>query len=260
MITVLKSVVIIIKASENRFLTSINRLTLHLVFMMAWFSKKGGDDLVTGEVPIIDTNNPEETKTATFSMGCFWGPDALFGSKDGVVRTRVGYAGGTKQDPTYRSLGDHTETTQIDYDPNKITYSELLDIFWSNHDPTTRRTTQYMTMIFYHDEEQKKLVMESKEQMQERLSREVNTLIVEYDKFYLAEDYHQKYQLSRNSRLYSAFKSIYPDMKDFVDSTAVARANGLVSGKGDISIVDKLGLNEEGKELIRKTYKRAGGG
>ncbi len=247
------------KLSESGFLISIKRLTLNFILMMAWFSKKSGDDLVTGEIPAIDSNVTKDTKTATFSMGCFWGPDALFGSKEGVVKTRVGYAGGTKQNPTYRSLGDHTETVQIDYDPEKVTYSDLLDIFWNDHDPTTRRTTQYMTMIFYHDGEQKKFAVKSKKQMQERLDGEVKTEIVKYSKFYLAEDYHQKYQLSRSRRLYSAFKSIYPDIKDFVDSTAVARANGLVSGKGDIDIVDKLGLNEEGKELIRKSFKRAGG-
>lgn len=247
------------KFSEIGFKRPINSLILYFTLMMAWFSKKSGDEMITGEIPVIDKNIPKDTKTATFSMGCFWGPDALFGSKDGVVRTRVGYAGGTKQDPTYRSLGDHTETVQIDYDPEKITYSDLLDIFWNNHDPTTRRTIQYMTMIFYHDEEQKKLAVKSKKQMQERLGRDVKTEIEEYSKFYLAEDYHQKYQLSRKRTLYSAFKTIYPDIQDFVDSTAVARVNGLVSGKGDIDIVDKLGLNEKGKELIRKTFTRSGG-
>ncbi|MFO7791501.1 MAG: peptide-methionine (S)-S-oxide reductase MsrA [Candidatus Saliniplasma sp.] len=248
------------KFLEDVILIPMQRLTLNLILTMAWFSKKSGDDLVTGDIPIIDTKVPKKTKTVTFSMGCFWGPDALFGSKKGVVRTRVGYAGGTKQNPTYRSLGDHTETVQVYYDPKKITYSDLLDIFWNNHDPTTRRTTQYMTMIFYHDDEQKKLAVESKEQMQKRLDEDVKTEIEEYSKFYLAEDYHQKYQLSRNSSLYSAFKYIYPDIQDFVNSTAVARANGLVSGKGDIDIVEELGLNEEGKELIRKSFKRAGGG
>ena len=245
---------------ENGYRISINNLTFIPILMMAWFSKKGGDELITGEIPVIDTKVPKDTKTATFSMGCFWGPDALFGSKDGVVRTRVGYAGGTKQDPTYRSLGDHTETVQIDYDPEKITYSDLLDIFWNNHDPTTRRTIQYMTMIFYHDEEQKKLAVNSKERVQERFNRDVNTVIRDHSKFYLAEDYHQKYRLSRKKALYSAFKSIYPDMNDFVDSTAVARANGLVSGRGDIDIIDELGLNDDGKELLCKTFKRAGGG
>ncbi len=248
------------KYCENGYRISINNLTFIPILMMAWFSKKGGDEMITGEIPVIDKNIPKDTKTATFSMGCFWGPDALFGSKEGIVRTRVGYAGGTKQNPTYRSLGDHTETVQIDYDPEKINYSELLDIFWNNHDPTTRRTIQYMTMIFYHDEEQKKLAFETKKQIHERLHGDVKTEIQKFSNFYLAEDYHQKYQLSRKGKLYNAFKSIYSDMNDFVDSTAVARANGLVSGKGDIDIIDELGLNDDGKELLRKTFKRAGGG
>jgi len=85
------------KFSEIGFTKPINSLILHLVLMMAWFSKKGGDEMITGEIPVIDTKVPKDTKSATFSMGCFWGPDALFGSKDGIVRTRVGYAAGTKK-------------------------------------------------------------------------------------------------------------------------------------------------------------------
>ncbi len=238
-------------------LAPITRAALSLISMKSLFFKKDGGDLVTGEVPPIDKDVPKRTKTATFSMGCFWGPDALFGSKDGVVRTRVGYAGGSKEDPTYRNLGDHTETVQIDYDPEKITYTNLLDIFWKNHDPNIRRKTQYMSIIFSHDEEQKRYAYESKERLQKKLDKEVKTVIKDHPKFYLAEDYHQKYKLSRNSRLYDAFRSIYPDMKDFVDSTAVARANGLVTGKGDTETIKKLGLNEDGRKLL---YKKAKGG
>ncbi len=242
------------------FLNSMIVLTSFFLPMISRFSKKSGEELVTGAVPPIDKEIPNEMKTATFSMGCFWGPDALFGSKSGVIRTRVGYAGGSKENPTYRSLGDHTETIQIEYDPKKITYSDLLKIFWNNHDPSIRRKTQYKSIIFSHDEEQKRYAVRSKERLQEKLDKEVNTVIVDNSKFYLAEDYHQKYKLSRNDLLDDAFKTIYPDMKDFVNSTAVARANGLVSGKGDIDTIKKLGLNEEGKELLYKRWKQSGGG
>src|SRR4051812_14157562 len=78
------------------------------------------------------------TTTATFAMGCFWSPDARFGSTPGVVRTRVGYTGGELPDPTYAKLGDHTETIQLDYDPARISYEELLQIFWTGHNPVKR--------------------------------------------------------------------------------------------------------------------------
>ncbi len=238
----------------------ITRVIKFTFTMIAWFSKKDGDGLVTGKVPPIDKEAPEETKTATFSMGCFWGPDALFGSKNGVVRTRVGYTGGSKENPTYRSLGDHTETIQMDYDPEKITYRELLEIFWNDHDPTMGKTIQYRSMISLHDEEQKRYAMRSKEHLRKKLDKEVKTVMVAHSNFYPAEDYHQKYKLRRNSWLYEAFRSIYPDIHDFVDSTAVARANGLVDGKGRIDTINELGLNEEGKELLYKIWNRYRGG
>ncbi len=246
-------------SSDDDFLGSMISAAFSLISMKSLLSRKDGDELVNGDEPPIDKNLPE-TKTATFSMGCFWGPDALFGSKDGVIRTRVGYAGGNKEDPTYRRLGDHTETIQIDYDPEKITYRDLLTIFWNNHDPTYRKSRQYMSMILYHDEEQKRYAVESKELFQQKSDKMVKTVIKESSKFYLAEDYHQKYHLSQNPRLYDAFKTIYPDIENFVDSTAVARANGLVTGRGRGDTIEKIGLNEEGKKLLLKRWKIAGGG
>lgn len=82
------------------------------------------------------------TKKATFALGCFWAPDAYFGATKGVIRTRVGFTGGSKGAPTYRNLGDHTEAIELDYDPNEISYKQLLDIFWEIHDPTARTTKQ----------------------------------------------------------------------------------------------------------------------
>merc|ERR1712026_93144 len=94
-------------------------------------------------------------------MSRFWFPEAQFGSTKGIIRTRVGYAGGSKVNPSYYSLGDHTETVDLDYDPNVTDYAELLNIFWNNHDPCTKQKRQYMSAIFYHDEEQKRLLRKS---------------------------------------------------------------------------------------------------
>ncbi len=211
--------------------------------------------LITGDIPALDRTNLSETKTATFSMGCFWGPDALFGALPGVVRTRVGYAGGKESSPTYRNLGGHTETIQLDYYPEVIGYVELLDTFLNNHDVTSNMSTQYRSMIFYHHEEQASLAFKTKEE-----DPSMATIIRRYSLFHLAEDYHQKYHLSTNRSLYKAFRSIYPEMKDFVYSTAVARANGYVSGYGEISSegeLEALGLNETGGRLIYEIWRRA---
>lgn len=118
-----------------------------------------------------------------------------------MVRTRVGYAGGTTQGPTYRSLGDHSETIQIDYDPTEISYAELLDVFWDSHNPAyPDHSRQYMSIVFYHDEVQKRLAMETKARQEVRAGSQVFTEIVPYTEFYLAEDYHQKYRLRQGSR------------------------------------------------------------
>jgi methionine-S-sulfoxide reductase len=115
---------------------------------------------------------------------------------DGVVRTRVGYSGGQEKDPTYRSIGDHSETIQIDYDPARISYKKLLFIFWQSHDPTYHAwSRQYMSAIFYHNDEQRKLALETRTFEEKQRNKKIQTEILPFAKFYLAEDYHQKYQL-----------------------------------------------------------------
>jgi len=90
-----------------------------------------------------------DVQKAVFGMECFWSPDALFGAQKGVIRTRVGYAGGEKKDPTYRDLGKHTETVLVEYNPEKISYDKLLELFWKNHDYNRKRKPQYASKIFY---------------------------------------------------------------------------------------------------------------
>jgi peptide-methionine (S)-S-oxide reductase len=165
-----------------------------------------------------------------------------------VIRTRVGYAGGTKENPTYRSLGAHSETIQIDYDPTQITYQELLDLFWDSHNPTARPwSQQYASIIFYHTEEQRQLALETRDREAAKYGREILTEITPFSSFYRAEDYHQKYRLQQVPELVEAFQAIYPDTSDFVDSTATARVNGYLGGYGTLenvqSEVENLGLS-----------------
>jgi methionine-S-sulfoxide reductase len=145
-----------------------------------------------------------------------------------VVRTRVGYAGGTLQDPTYRKLGDHTETLQIDFDPDVITYEELLEIFWDSHDPSIRAySTQYQSMILTHSEDQYRLAIQSRDQRQAESGRTIRTVIKPLEQFYVAEDYHQKYYLRGRSDLESLLETVYPEGVNWLNSTAAARLNGI---------------------------------
>lgn len=100
-------------------------------------------------------------RTATLGMGCFWSPEALFGHLPGVVRTRTGYAGGTTPEPDYRRMGDHTEMVQIDYDPGRISYEELLQVFWDHHNPVNingYKGRQYLSLVLFHGEEQERAI------------------------------------------------------------------------------------------------------
>lgn len=130
---------------------------------------------------------------ATFSMGCFWGPDKFFSSLKGIEDVTVGYTGGEKENPTYYNLGNHSEAVRIIYNPAEISYQDLLKHFWQNHDPTLDTKTQYRFAIFYHNQEQKKLAEKSKEKIQKQNNQKINTTIEKAKKFWPAEAYHQDY-------------------------------------------------------------------
>ncbi len=174
-----------------------------------------------------------------------------------MIRTRVGYAGGRTNNPTYHNLGDHTETLQIDYDPQSISYGELLDIFWAAHDPTRRAwSIQYKAVIFFHDEEQRREAEAGRERLARALGREVPTEILPLDRFHRAEDYHQKHRLRQARELMGEFRAIYPRDRDFTDSTAAARVNGYLDGFGDSDQLERelasLGLSSRGGERLRE--------
>jgi peptide-methionine (S)-S-oxide reductase len=172
-----------------------------------------------------------------------------------VVRTRVGYAGGTSTDPTYYNLDGHTETVQVDYDPTKISYDELLDVFWNSHNPTAfAYSRQYQSIIFVHNEEQQRLALESKQQEEEKLGSTVTTKIIPFTAFYPAEGWHQKYYLRQIPQLMSDFKAMYPDAGKFRDSTAAARINGYIGGYGTAETLQKelasYGLSPTGNKTL----------
>ena len=140
---------------------------------------------------------------ATFGAGCFWGVEAEFRKVDGVTDVAVGYSGGTTKGPTYKDVCSgatgHAEVVEVEYDPSKVSYEELLEVFWNNHDPTTPNRqgwdvgTQYRSAIFYHSPEQKAAAQASKEKAQERFKKPIVTEITPASEFYRAEEYHQRY-------------------------------------------------------------------
>jgi peptide-methionine (S)-S-oxide reductase len=208
-------------------------------------------------IPLLDVRIPSAVETASFALGWFWGSDAQFGSIEGVIRTRVGYAGGITNDPTYYRIGDHSETVQVDYDPTVISYGRLLEAFWNGHDPSYPPfDLQYRSAIFYVNEEQKNAALESLQREKERLGREIYTAVEEFDQFYVAEDYHQKYYLRGVSELLAEYTAVYPDTPGFLNSTAAARVNGYIAGYGDAETLkrdlDSLGLSNSGKQRLLK--------
>ena len=172
-----------------------------------------------------------------------------------MARTRVGYAGGTKSDPTYYSLGDHTETIQMDYDPTQISYEKLLDIFWDSHNPGRRaRSRQYMSALFFHNDKQKELAMETRDREAAKIKSKIFTEIVPASEFYLAEAYHQKYWLRQVPNLMKEFSVMYPCDNDFVDSRAAAHVNGYVGGYGTVADLreelSSFGLSPAGSQTL----------
>jgi peptide-methionine (S)-S-oxide reductase len=144
-----------------------------------------------------------ELQHATFAAGCFWGVEASFREIEGVVDTRVGYAGGSAANPTYEDVctgtTGHAESVDVTFDPAIVSYDNLLDAFWSIHDPTTRDRqgwdfgSQYRSAIFVHDDEQARLATASRDRGQATRSRPIVTQIVSAPRFYDAEEYHQRY-------------------------------------------------------------------
>jgi peptide-methionine (S)-S-oxide reductase len=142
---------------------------------------------------------------ATFGAGCFWGVEAAFRKTNGVLSTQVGYCGGTTTNPAYKEVctgkTGHAECVQIEFNPSIISYDKLLEIFWNIHDPTTLNRqgpdigTQYRSVIFYHDDEQKKLAdsLKIKLDTSGKLKNKIVTEVVPYKEFFKAEEYHQNY-------------------------------------------------------------------
>jgi len=170
----------------------------------------------------------------------------------------VGYSGGTSPDPTYHNIGDHMESIQIRYDPDRVSYEEILKVFWDEHDHTGQPwSRQYMNAAFFHSKEQKEMIITS----MALLPGKVRTEVIPYSEFFEAEDYHQKFYLQRHAGIKQEYMEIYPVFQDFVRSAAVARVNGMLGGYGSGPLFEKnapgLGLSQKSEAYLRtRLFKR----
>jgi peptide-methionine (S)-S-oxide reductase len=145
----------------------------------------------------------QELEKATFGAGCFWGVEEAYRRVKGVVATRVGYLGGTADNPTYEDVCSgktgHTEVVEVAYDPSLVSYDDLLHVFWNVHDPTFPAKTQYQSVIFYHSSGQEETAKASKERVEKHgfFQRPVLTRILPAQTFYEAEEYHQRFLQKR---------------------------------------------------------------
>ncbi|XP_072995855.1 peptide methionine sulfoxide reductase A5 [Typha latifolia] len=176
----------------------------------------------------------QSLRTAVFALGSFWRSEAVFGCVPGVIRTSVGYAGGSKINPDYRNLGDHAECVKVEYDPKSIQFKQLLDVFWASHDP--RQVfgqgpdvgNQYRSIIFTNGTVEARLAAAGKEREQAKIrSSTVTTQIQPLGTFYPAEAEHQKFELKHNRFLLQLTGNM-PD-EEFISSTLAAKLNGYVA-------------------------------
>lgn len=181
-------------------------------------------------VPEVTTPANQPLKTAVFALGSFWRSDAVFGCLNGVVHTTVGYSGGSKLNPEYRSLADHAESVQVEYDPRVISFRQLLEVFWSSHD--SRQVfgqgpdvgNQYRSIIFTNGTSESRLATATKEREQTKSKNSiVTTQIQPLETFYPAEPEHQKFELKRNPFLLHLIGNL-PE-EELEKSTLAAKMN-----------------------------------
>ncbi len=154
-----------------------------------------------------------KTETAIFAAGCFWHIEDSFSKIKGVISTRVGYIGGKVKNPNYKNVCSgttgHMEATEVTFNPEKISYEKLLDIFWKIHNPTTLNQQgfdfgkQYNSVIFYNNLKQKNLAEESKKERQRDFRNKIVTKVIKSKKFWPAEEYHQKYYKKQKGKIFN---------------------------------------------------------
>lgn len=203
----------------------IKIISISLVFLLSGYCYGQGNKPTSKKMTNEKSNNAA-LQLATFGSGCFWCTEAIFQQVDGVVKVESGYSGGKVKNPSYREIcgGEtgHAEVIQLTYDPLKVSFEELLEFFWKSHDPTTLNKqgadvgTQYRSVIFYHNDEQKEFAAEYKKKLNDSgaFSNPIVTEIAPFTIFYKAEDYHQNYYNLNGSAPYCSYV-IQPKLEKF---------------------------------------------
>jgi len=197
-----------------------------LIFIVTIFVASCVQGINNNKMSMQNDSVNNSLATATFAAGCFWCVEAVFEQLNGVHSVVSGYTGGTSENPTYEEVSSgksgHAEAVRISYDPEVITYLELLEVFWKTHDPTTLNRQgadvgpQYRSAVFYHNEEQKKLAEEMKQALNDAgiWNSPIVTVIDPLDAFHEAEDYHQDYYMHNSDKPYCSFV-ITPKLEKF---------------------------------------------
>lgn len=185
-----------------------------------------------------------------------------------MIRTTVGYTGGTTPNPDYRHIGDHSEAIRVEYAPDAISYQQLLDVFWASHEPTLESwNRQYRNAVFVLDAEQRRQAGASRAAVAGLVHRPVHTAVEPAGPFTPAEDYHQKYLLRRAGGLFAELRAGFADEAELLASTAATRINGYLGCNGSLSSlereIDDFGLSASGREqllaYVRSSCRQAAG-
>ncbi|KAI1695369.1 peptide methionine sulfoxide reductase domain-containing protein [Ditylenchus destructor] len=201
-------------------------------------------------------------KVAYFGMQCFWGAESKVSELNGVKKTRVGYAGGTMLNPTYYDLDDHIEIFEVTYDEQQVTYKELLDFFFAHHNPCEPLKRQYISAILYVDNEQKVAAENAIAQQKHKHHLNVygiQTHVAKLDKFWQAEDYHQKYWLRCEKDIFDRLKL---SDQEVVDSELACKLNALLAGYKNLELLNQLAVKYKlPKEVVSavETIVKSGG-
>lgn len=213
--------------------------------------------------PPLDRSMPESTTRAVFAAGCFWNVEARFGAVDGVVRTAGGFAG-TGAPPTYASIGDHVEAVRVAYDAAALGYGDLLDVFWSAHDPSqTPSKRRYQPALVPLSPAQAAAARRAVRRWNRRAGGDAGVEVIDGGAFTMAALHHQKYKLRQHDTLFPAVRATYPTDRAFAHGRAAALANGYVAGHRPPDRLEddlpRLGLPDEAAAALRAAARRRHG-
>ncbi len=209
----------------------------------------------TGDFPEIEAYD-KAYATITFGMGCFWGPAAEFAVIDGVLRTRVGYAGGDSTTPSYDNLGNHIEVFEVDYDPDLLSYEDMVKLYFYVYDATARPFSQRVTpVIYYRNEAEQEISERVKLSIEANSEKGLFTVIRPLEVFYLAEEKHQLSYLKQETSLYMEVREIFVEEDALLLSILASKLNGFIAGYGldsDLaSILKSSGLSNASLDRIK---------